>query len=212
MNERTYEAAAERIEQIIKRLDAGDAGLRDTLDLVKEGRELVDWCATELEAVFGVRELDLGEVTTEALLGFNDPAIRRVGMPGGGGVMRASDLALFYQAVLHNPGEMWKPDVLDDARTNVRNRLPDRMTGIPANRTLGLLQAGDDGFSHVRGMGRTVSPGTVGHNGAKGQIAWGDPASGLSLGYCTNGLDEHAVREPRRTTAIASLAAACVAD
>ena len=166
----------------------------------------------ELEAVFGVRELDLGEVTTEALLGFNDPAIRRVGMPGGGGVMRASDLALFYQAVLHNPGEMWKPDVLDDARTNVRNRLPDRMTGIPANRTLGLLQAGDDGFSHVRGMGRTVSPGTIGHNGAKGQIAWGDPASGLSLGYCTNGLDEHAVREPRRTTAIASLAAACVTD
>ena len=112
----------------------------------------------ELEAAFGVRELDLGEVTTEALLGFNDPAIRRVGMPGGGGVMRASDLALYYQAVLHNPGEMWKPDVLDDARTNVRNRLPDRITGVPANRTLGLLQAGDDGFSHIRGMGRTVSP------------------------------------------------------
>ena len=107
----------------------------------------------ELEAAFGVRELDLGEVTTAALLSFNDPAIRRVGMPGGGGVMRASDLALFYQAVLHNPGEMWKPDVLDDARTNVRNRLPDRISGIPANRTLGLLQAGDDGFSHLRGLG-----------------------------------------------------------
>ena len=30
----------------------------------------------ELEAAFGVRELDLGEVTTDALLGFNDPAIR----------------------------------------------------------------------------------------------------------------------------------------
>ena len=96
-------------------------------------------------------------------------------MPGGGGVMRASDLALFYQAVLRNPGEMWKPDVLDDVRTNVRNRLPDRISGIPANRTLGLVQAGADGFSHMRGMGRTVSPRTIGHNGAKGQIAWGDP-------------------------------------
>ena len=164
----------------------------------------------ELEAAFGVRELDLGEVTTDALLGFNDPAVQRVGMPGGGGVMRATDLALYYQAVLHNPGEMWKPDVLDDVRTNVRNRLPDRISGMPANRTLGLVQAGDDGLSHMRGMGRTVSPATIGHNGAEGQIAWGDPATGLSLGYCTNGLDEHAVREPRRTTAIASLAAVCV--
>jgi CubicO group peptidase (beta-lactamase class C family) len=58
-------------------------------------------------------------------------------------------------------------------------------------------------------MGRTVSAGAVGHNGAKGQIAWADPASGLSFGYCTNGLDDNAVREPRRTTALASLAAVC---
>ncbi len=60
---RTYESAAERIEQIIKRLDSGDAGLRETLDLVKEGRELVDWCATELEAVGqGLEELRLDEL------------------------------------------------------------------------------------------------------------------------------------------------------
>ncbi len=48
---RTFESAAERIEQIIKRLDSGEAGLRETLDLVKEGRALVDFCASELEAV-----------------------------------------------------------------------------------------------------------------------------------------------------------------
>lgn len=166
----------------------------------------------ELEAAFGVRELDLGEVTSAALLGFNDPDVQRVGLPGGGGVMRAADLALYYQAVLHNPGGMWDEAVLTDVRTNVRNRIPERTTGLPANRTLGLVQAGDDGQSHLRGMGRTVSPGTVGHNGAKGQIAWVDPATGLSFGYCTNGLDEHAVREPRRTTALASLAAVCVTD
>lgn len=164
----------------------------------------------ELEAAFGVRSLDVGEVTSAALVGFNDPAIQRVGLPGGGGVMRAADLALYYQAILHNPDEMWKPDVIEDVKTNVRNRLPDVLTGFPANRTLGLVQAGDDGLSNIRGMGRTVSPGTIGHNGAKGQIAWGDPATGLSFGYCTNGLDEHAVREPRRTTALASLAAVCV--
>src|SRR6478752_8339280 len=112
----------------------------------------------ELEAVFGVRSLDVGEVTDEALVGFNDLAAQRVGVPGGGGVMRACDLAMYYQAVLHHPGEMWKPDVIDDVR---------------ANRTLGLSQAGADGKSHMRGMGHTVSPLAVGHNGAGGQIAWG---------------------------------------
>ncbi|MGE0140658.1 MAG: serine hydrolase domain-containing protein [Ilumatobacteraceae bacterium] len=163
----------------------------------------------ELEATFGVRALPVTEVTTELLTSFGDPAVHDVGVPGAGGVMRAADLALFYQAVLHNPGEMWRPDVWHDVTTNVRNTLPERTTGVPANRTLGLLQAGDDGMSNMRGMGRTVSPRAVGHNGARGQIAWGDPATGLSFGYCTNGLDEHQVREPRRTTALASLAAVC---
>jgi CubicO group peptidase (beta-lactamase class C family) len=165
--------------------------------------------AEELMAVYGVSELDVGEVTIAALVGLNDPAAQRVGLPGGGGVMRAAELALYYQAVLHNPNEMWAPDVLDDVRTNVRNSLPDVMTGIAANRTLGLVQAGSDGLSHFRGMGRTVSPGTVGHNGAGGQIAWADPVTGLSVGYCTNGLDQNPIREARRTTAIASLAGLC---
>lgn len=63
MSERTYESAAERIELIIKRLDSGEAGLRETLDLVKEGRELVDYCAGELEAVGkGLEELRLDEL------------------------------------------------------------------------------------------------------------------------------------------------------
>ena len=61
--ERTYEGAAERIEQIIRRLDSGEAGLRETLDLVKEGRGLVDFCAGELEAVGqGLEELRLDEL------------------------------------------------------------------------------------------------------------------------------------------------------
>jgi exodeoxyribonuclease VII small subunit len=61
--ERTYESAVARIEEIIRRLDSGEAGLRETLDLVKEGRDLVDYCATELEAVStGLEELRLEEL------------------------------------------------------------------------------------------------------------------------------------------------------
>ncbi len=60
---RTYEQASARIEEIIKRLDSGEAGLRETLDLVKEGRELVVFCAGELEAVGqGLEELRLDEL------------------------------------------------------------------------------------------------------------------------------------------------------
>jgi CubicO group peptidase (beta-lactamase class C family) len=93
----------------------------------------------------------------------------------------------------------------------VRNNLPDP-AGVPANRSLGLILAGDDGRSNMRGMGRTVSPRAFGHNGAGGQLAWADPESGLSLGYVTNGYDVHAIREPRRGTSIASLAAVCAVE
>ncbi len=61
--EHTYETASARIEEIIRSLDAGDAGLRDTLALVKEGRTLVEFCAGELDAVGrGLEELKLDEL------------------------------------------------------------------------------------------------------------------------------------------------------
>jgi exodeoxyribonuclease VII small subunit len=64
MNEqRTYESAVARVEEIIRRLDSGDAGLRETLELVKEGRALVEYCAGELESVSaGLEELRLDEL------------------------------------------------------------------------------------------------------------------------------------------------------
>ncbi len=62
-DERSYEAAVARVEEIIRRLDSGDAGLRETLELVREGRDLVEYCAGELEAVSqGLEELKLEEL------------------------------------------------------------------------------------------------------------------------------------------------------
>jgi exodeoxyribonuclease VII small subunit len=59
----TYESATARLEAIVKRLDSGEAGLRETLDLVREGRGLVEFCAAELEAVGkGLEELRLEEL------------------------------------------------------------------------------------------------------------------------------------------------------
>lgn len=163
----------------------------------------------ELEAVLGVRELPFSDVTSEALLGFNDPELRALGVPGGGGVMRAQDLALFYQALLHNPDEIWDPAVLADATGKVRNHLPERWSGVTANRSLGLIIAGDDGRANLRGFGHTGSPRSFGHNGAGGQIAWADPERGLSFAYTTNGMDQHVIRQGRRGIALSSLAAIC---
>ena len=61
--ETTYEDATARIETIIRRLDSGEAGLRETLELCREGRGLVEHCAAELEAVgAGLQELRLDEL------------------------------------------------------------------------------------------------------------------------------------------------------
>jgi CubicO group peptidase (beta-lactamase class C family) len=166
----------------------------------------------ELEALTGIAGLDLaafqGEVTDEALVTFNRPELRAVGVPGGGVVTTAGDLALFYQALLHDPKGLWDADVLADATGNVRNTFPDPMTGASANRTIGVVVAGDDDQVALRGLGRTVSPRAFGHNGAGGQVAWGDPESGLSFCYLTSGLDRHPLASGRRGAALANRAGA----
>ena len=61
--EPTYETASARLEAIIARLDSGDAGLRETLELCQEGRTLIEFCAGELDAVgHGLEELRLDEL------------------------------------------------------------------------------------------------------------------------------------------------------
>ena len=61
--ELTYEQAVERLEEKIRRLDSGEAGLRETLDLVREGRTLIDLCAAELDEVSqGLEEVQLDEL------------------------------------------------------------------------------------------------------------------------------------------------------
>ena len=59
----SYEAAVERLEEIIDRLDSGQAGLRETLDLCTEGKQLVDYCGGQLDAVGeGLKELNLDDL------------------------------------------------------------------------------------------------------------------------------------------------------
>lgn len=164
----------------------------------------------ELEALLGIRELPFTEAADENLPNLNDPDARAVGIPGGGGVATAADLALFYQALMSNPNGLWDPELLADVTGRVWNNLPDPLLRVPASRGLGVIIAGDDGRANMRGFGHTGSPRRFGHNGAAGQIAWGDPETGISFGYCTNGIDRHMLRQGRRGVGLSSRAGACV--
>jgi exodeoxyribonuclease VII small subunit len=63
--EHSYEAAAARVEEIIKRLDSGDASLNETLELLREGKALIEECARQLAAVSGaLQELGLDELVS----------------------------------------------------------------------------------------------------------------------------------------------------
>lgn len=59
----SYEAATARVEEIIKRLDSGEASLNETVELLAEGKGLIEQCARELQAVGGALEqLELDEL------------------------------------------------------------------------------------------------------------------------------------------------------
>jgi len=189
-------------------LGLGPDELHGALDLVLCGEHA---SADELQAAFGISELPTTEVTEDALMWFNSPEVRAVGVPGGGGCANAAVVALFYQELLHNRAGLWDPDLLADVTGRVRNTFPDPLTRTPANRALGVILAGDDGRANFRGFGHTQSPRTFGHNGAGGQLAWADPDSGLSFCYLTNGNDLHELRQPRRGIGITSRAAVCAA-
>lgn len=61
----TYETAVGRLEEIIARLDSGEAQLRETLELCGEAKRLIEFCKAELDAVSGqLEELKLDELVS----------------------------------------------------------------------------------------------------------------------------------------------------
>ncbi len=165
-------------------------------------------------AALGVPMPPVTEVTEEALTAFNSDRSaagtgtrRRRHHDGGRArtVLPGVDQRRSRTSAARRSGAS---STLNDA-LKVRNHFPDLM-GIPANRALGVVIAGDE-HRNARGFGHTNSPLAFGHGGAGGQIAWGDPATGISLGYCTNGHDRNVIRQARRGIGISSRAAVCAA-
>ncbi|MCU1461276.1 MAG: putative Beta-lactamase [Acidimicrobiales bacterium] len=168
--------------------------------------------AEEMEALTGVGGIELPEVADDHLLRFADPNVRALGHPAAGVVGTAADLALYYQALLDDRAGVFDPAVLADVTGAVRTGdLVDPVRGVVAQRTRGLMLAGDDGGATRRGFGRAMSRRAFGHDGAGGQVAWADPETGLSFAYLTNGLEANPVRMARRGVALSDRAAAFAA-
>jgi CubicO group peptidase (beta-lactamase class C family) len=155
-----------------------------------------------------------GEVTPDAILRFNEPETRAVGVPGGGGIGTAAGLAMFYQPLINggvtaDGTRIMKAETIEFAtRVRTQDHHVDAIFGKPINRALGVCVAGDRENMVYRGFGRTASERAFGHAGAGGQVAWGDPETGISVGYTTHGFVDMEV-SGRRTAAISSLAGAC---
>jgi CubicO group peptidase (beta-lactamase class C family) len=148
-----------------------------------------------------------------AIFAFNRPEIRAVGVPGGGGIMNAGSLALFYQALLRDGRacdgtQVWDPGVLRDALRVRTGSLTDPMTGFMAKRALGVVVAGGE-HRLFRSFAPGNSPEAFGHAGAGGQVAWADPASGLSFVLLTNGCDRDPVAMGSRGLSLSSAATRC---
>lgn len=204
-------------EEITEPLDLPDFHLglpasenRRVAELEYRGEALT----SEDYARLGIPEPPVTEVTEDAILGFNQPEVRAVPTPGGGGIASAAELALFYQALMHGGSiggrRVWQEKTLAMA-TEVRSgNLRDPLSGKRVNRALGVVVAGD-ADRNFRGFGHENSPLAFGHGGAGGQIAWGDPTTGISIGYCTNGFDRNPLRMGRRTVSISNRAARAAA-
>ena len=153
-----------------------------------------------------------GEVFPQTILHFNLASQRRAGCPGGGAFSTAAGMAMFYQGLIAPPaeGSPLTAETLELGTTVATNpaRHTDPLSGIHVNRALTVVVAGDDGLGVERGFGSGASPRAFGHAGAGGQINWGDPETGLSLSFLTNGFQQdETVRD--RTRHIGDLAAAC---
>src|SRR5207245_11659035 len=129
------------------------------LPLEQHGRFAeVTWVSDPVEPPGG-----WGEVTPEAILGFNRPSVIAAGVPGGGGVTNAAELALFYQTLINggeapNGTRVLKPETIKFGTTvRTKDRHRDLVFDNPVNRGLSVVIAGDDGNAYRRAFVRTAS-------------------------------------------------------
>ncbi|WP_181138488.1 serine hydrolase domain-containing protein [Streptomyces sp. Ru73] len=132
----------------------------------------------------------------------NDPAFRAAELPGSNGIATARSLARLYAALIgpvDGHPRLFAPATLTLARTE-ESAGPDR-TLIAASRFgLGYMLHGP--------TAPLLAPGSFGHPGRGGALAFADPESGVSFGYVTNGMQKNVTADPRAQALVRALRSA----
>ncbi|MEU3523822.1 serine hydrolase domain-containing protein [Streptomyces sp. NPDC038707] len=121
----------------------------------------------------------------------NDPAYRAAVLPASTGVATADGLARFYAALIGEVDggtRLFTPGTMELARAE-RSAGPDRVLVVTTRFGLGYMLHS--------AASPLLSPGSFGHPGRGGALAFADPESGIAFGYVTNGFGTSVTADPR---------------
>jgi len=122
----------------------------------------------------------------------NSPAYRSSQLPASAGTASARSLARFYAALVGDVEgggrKLFAPATLTAART-VESDGPDRV--LIVNTCFGL------GYMLHSNSSPFLAPGSFGHPGRGGSLAFADPEAGVGFGYVTNGMQQNVTADPR---------------
>lgn len=138
----------------------------------------------------------------------NDPAYLAAELPASGGVATADALARFYAALIGPPpagpaarplrsgGRLFAPATVTLARTE-ESAGPDQVLVVGTRFGLGYMLHGP--------ASPLLTPGSFGHPGRGGSLAFADPDAGIGFGYVTNGMQRGVTADPRAQALVRAL-------
>ncbi|MDI3386605.1 serine hydrolase domain-containing protein [Streptomyces sp. B-S-A8] len=121
----------------------------------------------------------------------NSAAYRAAELPGSNGIATARALARFYASLIgevDGHARLFAPATVALARTE-ESAGPDRVLVVNTRFGLGYMLHGPSS--------PLLAPGSFGHPGRGGPLAFADPESGVGFGYVTNGLQQGVTGDPR---------------
>ncbi|NJP46200.1 serine hydrolase domain-containing protein [Actinacidiphila epipremni] len=148
---------------------------------------------------------DAGSLTRRAFAAItplpdeNDPAYRAGELAASGGIATARSLARFYAALIGEVADgprLFAPATVTAARTPESDG-PDRVLVVGTLFGLGYMLHGSSA--------PMLGPGSFGHPGRGGSLAFADPEMGVGFGYVTNGMQRNVTADPRAQALVRAL-------
>ncbi|MBL1082062.1 beta-lactamase family protein [Streptomyces actinomycinicus] len=121
----------------------------------------------------------------------NAPAYRAAALPASNGIATADGLARFYASLIGEVDggtRLFTPETAALARTE-QSAGPDRVLVVGTRFGLGHMLHG--------AASPLLSPGSFGHPGRGGALAFADPETHVAFGYVTNGFRKSVTADPR---------------